>query len=376
MAARDRIVVARNKLLEGQNGEPEQDYKPLSAYEMDLTYEIKHKKPSVTIKDITMLNPGEFGCLTGLPGSGKTAVIEEFEVAFLADLHGLDIDTNCIKIDSRGGNIVVMDSERPPDDNRRSLARIEAKLNVKDNPQIIENDKIKGLKYFTLAEVPTLEHLERHLDEAYPIAKNGVVIIDGILDFVPSMNSEEDTKKMIHRIRSLSVANDATTLMTLHPNKNTDTMAGHLGSHIYRWGRACLLVRSCEADHNVKELTASFGMGKLSHAHQLPEIYFKWSTELNRHVPADKPESDVKYDINSMNQVFTEWEIKGKDKVPSKEFKERYAEIVGLTVDYVRKNHIKQAVEKGFLVSEGKGINTYYLKAEDVKNNSDDDLPF
>jgi len=187
------------------------------------------------------------------------------------------------------------------------------------------------------------------------------------------MNNEEDTREVIQWIRAMSVEQSCTTLMTLHPNKNTDTMAGHLGSNIYRWGRACLLVRNCESDKTVKELTTDFGMGKLSHADMFsfPPVYFSWSDTEKLMVGCEKPQETI-YSTKAFRKIFNQYFINSSGKeIPAGELQDAYAKEIGFKKDTARK-HIKEAYDNDFLSKSGEGRNTKYS----LKDDSNEQPPF
>jgi len=338
--------------------------KNLDRYTLKLSYQVQHKEPSIIINGSNILNPGEFGGITGLPGSGKTSAIEAFIVAFLASKHCLDnLDTLGIKIRSQGRNCALLDTERPPDDNRYSFGRIERRLKLSERQNLLtaSGEEIQGFKYLMFAQVKTLKKLKELLKTVFETGQYELIIIDGILDFVVSMNNEEDTREVIQWIRAMCVQHNCTTLMTLHPNKNTDTMAGHLGSNIYRWGRACLLVRNCDSDRTVKELTTDFSMGKLSHADMFnfSPVYFTWSNSEKLMVGCDKPQETI-YSKKAFRVIFDLWLASGKGKeIPAGELKERYASELGFKGETAKK-HIQAATSNELLVSSGQGKNTKY----------------
>ncbi len=361
-----------------QNGTEHQDIEiNLDDYKLTLDHKVQHVPDVWTINGFTILRNQEFGNICGLPGTGKSSIQETIILAFLVNFYkylnidyNLDyIDTNGIAFESSGMEMCIIDTERPPDDNRISMQHIQDALDLEKHPKLKNGNEILGLTYLMFAEEGDIPKLKVMLEKVYEDPRFKLVIIDGVLDFVASMNDDKDTSQVVKWIRTMTVKYDKVTITTLHPNKGSENLAGHLGAMIYRWCRASLLLRVNKDDRSVKELISDFDMGKLKHSdmYEFPGIYWKWSDSQKRMMPAEKPEANAKYDANAMDQVFTDWKIKGKDKVPSKEFKERYAEILGIKESGVRP-HIASAIETGFLVSEGTYNNTVYFK--------NDDLPF
>lgn len=161
--------------------------------------------------------------------------------------------------------------------------------------------------------------------------------------------------------------------MSLHPNKGTDVLAGHLGSNIYRWGRACLLVRNSESDKRVKELTTDFSMGKLSHGDMFgfQPIYFQWCDTEKLMVGCDKPQDTV-YSAKAFKKIFNEHFINGKGReIPAGKLKERYADELKFEPETAKK-HIQKAKSNGLLTMIGSGKNTVYS----IKESDNEPAPF
>ncbi len=361
-------------------GEKEEEYRPLHTYELPLEQEVKFPDATLRINGHRFLGPGEYGCFCGLPQSGKTAIIEAYTIAFLQTYHHEKIkglDTWGIEISNPGGGpLVRLDTERSPDDNVVSLRRIKRKINA-EALKLTEKYKdgasrIKGFYHHTLAEVPKFEDLKELLLEAFILAENGHLLIDGILDFALSMNNEEDTRSLLQRIRCLAVKHSVTVLMTLHPNKMSEILAGHLGSNISRWARAVALIRRCKEDKSVMELTCEFDMAKLSHAQTstFDPVYFMWREALGDFASCDKPEATV-FDRLALGEILRGALTSGSGKMKSSEVKKLYAEAIGISEDSTYR-HFKQALNAGFMMSEGKGKATVYW----LNEGDDDDDKF
>ncbi len=364
------------KLIAGEAGDNGTGQKQinLNNYELTLDYIRKHISPALTINGYIIIRNQEIMNICGLPGAGKSSILETIILAIIVNLHGLEgIDTNGIEFESSGLGACLIDTERPPDDNRVSLEHLEQMLDLENHPELRDGNRIKGLKYLMFAEEGDLDTLKAMLEEVYKDPGFKLIIIDGVLDFVSSMNDDKDSAAVVKWIRALTVKYDKVTITTLHPNKNSENMAGHLGAMIYRWCRASLLLRANKDDRSVKELVSDFDMGKLKHADMFmfPGIYWRWSTSENRMMPAEKPEPNAKYDAGFIDQIFNTWLLAAKGKkIPAKELLEQYAQLTGLTVNGVRP-HITEAVKAGYLGKDGTARGTKYYQIE-----HDDDLPF
>jgi hypothetical protein len=226
------------------------------------------------------------------------------------------------------------------------MQHIEDALDLEKHPKLKKGNEILGLTYLMFAEEGDIPKLKAMLEKVYKNTKFKVIIVDGILDFVASMNDDKDTSQVVKWIRAMTVKYDKVTITTQHPNKGSENMAGHLGAMIYRWCRASLLLRANKDDRSCKELVSDFDMGKLKHAdmYAFPGIYWRWSDSKNRMIPTDKPEADASnYDAGFLSQIFNQWLLANKGKkIPSKELHEQYAKLTRLKVGSVRP-HIKEA---------------------------------
>jgi hypothetical protein len=262
----------------------------LDDYKLTLDYEVLHALAVWTINEFTMLRNQEFGNICGLPGTGKSSILETIILAFLKNFYkhlnigyNLDhIDTNGIAFESSGLEICIIDTERPPDDNRISMQHIEDALDLEKHPKLKKGNEILGLTYLMFAEEGDIPKLKAMLEKVYKNTKFKVIIVDGILDFVASMNDDKDTSQVVKWIRAMTVKYDKVTITTQHPNKGSENMAGHLGAMIYRWCRASLLLRANKDDRSCKELVSDFDMGKLKHAdmYAFPGMYVFKQSEL------------------------------------------------------------------------------------------------
>jgi hypothetical protein len=239
---------------------------------MTFKYVKKNNKPALTLNGSTLINFGEIFCLVGLPGHGKTAICEG-----IASTHRGKTSFG-FNFNSNGKKCLFIDTERPPDDVCDSYHNIAKRLG---NAPLDEHGEIEGLIHLSLSEFGKVAELKAILERELSSGEFDLVQLDGILDFSLSMNDDKDATEVVKWVRALAVKYNCAVVLTIHPNKNSDVIAGHLGSFLYRWCRAILYVRTVKGDKSVKELTGEPEMSKLSHADlgTLDPVYFSWNHE-------------------------------------------------------------------------------------------------
>ena len=160
-------------------------------FEMTLAYEIKHKDPAIKIKGDTVINPCELFTLVSLPGAGKTNISEVIITCHIAASNEIELPDNFgIEVFPRGKKCLLIDTERPYDDNRVSLGRICKRLNIKTNSHLVVNDKLKDLTFRVFTELHELAERKAALAKLISSGEYEFVILDGVLDFVPGLNEE------------------------------------------------------------------------------------------------------------------------------------------------------------------------------------------
>lgn len=249
----------------------EVDPPPLPSREelrMTLKYVKKNNEPALLLNDQTLTHFGHVYTLVGLPGDGKTSQVEAITCTALGKpMFGYSFN-------SKGKKVLLIDTERTPDDVYDSYSNIHRRMQT-------ETD-IEDLVHLPLSAYGKIDDLKAILEREMQTEDYHLVVLDGILDFSGGMNDDKDATELVKWVRALSVKHNTATVLTIHPNKGSETIAGHLGSMLSRYSRAILYVRSVQGNKSIKELTGAPAMAKLSHGDlgALDPIYFTWdSTE-------------------------------------------------------------------------------------------------
>lgn len=254
-----------------------------AAMRMTLAYQKKNLAPALKLNGTTIINFGEVFTLVGLPGQGKSAVCEALTATALGS------PSFGLAFASAGKKILIMDTERTPDDVSDALRRIHRRADIQKD--------IERLDFFAVSELDSPDLLRKIVERQLATGDYELVILDGILDFsLVGLLDDKDAVKVIRWARSLAVKHNVALIATLHPNKGSENLPGHLGAFLYRWCRAILFTRPVKGQREVKELTAEPEMSKLSHGDvaTLEPTYFTWDakTQMLQPISSFQPRED------------------------------------------------------------------------------------
>lgn len=336
--------------------------KPLG-FEIDLDTEVAHTSPFLLLNDQPLINRGEIFVILALPGSGKTQLCAGgIASGFLDSKHNISCDSLGISFNGAVNRVLYIDTERTKDDNTKTYKSIAARLDIETRQNLISGNTIKDLDYWCMSDIPDYQTMRGRIESLLKGAKYDLLIIDGALDISPGLNDETGCKEAVVWLRSIAVKYDIGLVTTLHPNKGTETAAGHIGGFLYRFCRAMLLIRPNSNNKHVKELTADFSQGKLSHCDptRFNPSYFTWSDDDHMFTSVDEPEqSESPVNESAILEVLEDFRTEdGLRTIPAARFQEAYSLKIGKTKETARK-HLKRAVGK-LLQTIGSGKNTEY----------------
>jgi hypothetical protein len=336
-----------------------------AGFSMSVNYQIQNTVPAITLRDTQLINIGEIMTLVALPGTGKSMFCELLFAIVIANIYGLRIDQIQFNTNiPEGKGVLLIDTERPTDDCKRSFDRICKRLNLDQNKHLIDSEtgEFKNGKYVCMVDIPTVKERKEALTKLLSSGKFGLVIIDGALDLCLDMNKIEECSELVGWLRMLANKHQFSTVVTMHPNKGSEVIAGHLGAFLYRYSRAVLLIRVNKNDKDIKEVTNLFEQGKTSHGGGDLTTYFRYCTDEKLIVSVeDAPIKNGKSSIiqSTVQIIFNEYAIKGQSRIPSGELKKRVSELTGKGLD-TAKNYLSDAVELGYIHIEGNGKSTMY----------------
>lgn len=338
--------------------------KPYLGFPMSFNYEIKQVVPAIELNGNPLTFTGEILTILALPGAGKTQVMEIIACSLIQNKHSLELPYDLLgfKINNaENKNILIADTERTLDDSRKSFNRIHKRLG--NNPDLInENGFFKDLTFICIIDAESIDQRKEAIENHVKTQNYSLVIIDGILEFCKDgMVNGEDAADVVRWLRALANNYEFAVIVTLHPNKGTETMAGHIGAYLYRYSRACLLIARHRSDDEIKIISRKFPQGKASHAGELNDVFFRYDQEEGLHVLCDEPEEHkMTYDKLQLKKIFNSYLIaNGKSSIPSAELKSQYATALKIK-DRTAHKHIIDAVKDDVLEKQGSTKNTSY----------------
>lgn len=325
-------------------------------------------EPSLTSKalflgEIPLISKGEIGVIVALPSSGKSNVLEGIVAAYARakDFEPLDALSFVYTAENTtiGKKILWIDTERTNNDVLFSVKRIKHRCQI--NPS--EFDAIIDLYPFAVEITSETEAFEA-LKLLIETNEYDIVLIDGIFDFCPDINNIEKATSIVKAFRTLAVKHDIALVTTIHPNKGTDAIAGHLGAMLYRFSRAMLYIT--KEPNGLRRVTSEVGQGKLSHSSEQANAYMRWCDANGMFVTAEpiEPTVTAKYDLDVIYDIFG-----NNATISSKSFKIKYGEKTGLSEPAIKK-HIEALKNDKVIESIGNTTNTFY------KLLSDEQIPF
>lgn len=224
--------------------------------------------------------PGNLVTIISKAKTGKTTTIGAMVAAIVAahyDRH--DADTFGFTAPHTDEAVILIDTEQSPFDaytcHQRAFARASQSTDV---PWF----KHYALVGYTAAQLKS--SLEPILEQA--ASKHKAVfslILDGVADFVASVNDEAECNEFVAYLRSLAVKFNCPIICVIHSNEakmSGDDGRGHLGKQLIRKAESNLLLKKDSS--GITQITSD----KQRKAPITVEdnVAFQWSEELQRHV--------------------------------------------------------------------------------------------
>jgi hypothetical protein len=330
-----------------------------TAVKIDLTGEPSHLPKALFLGEIPLLSKGELCTIVALPSSGKSNVCEGIVASYTRakGFEPLDALSFVCPSEHATKKILWIDTERTNNDLLYSVKRLKSRCKLDAN-QLAEH-----LDFFSFVEIASPAEALKELTNLVSSGNYDAVILDGIFDFCPDINHIEKATLVVKELRALAVKYDVAIITTIHPNKGTDTIAGHLGAMLYRFSRAILYIE--KQANGVRRLTSEIGQGKLSYSSEPANSFFKWCDADNMFISCE-PQTAIptSYNIAIIHEIFT-----NETKLPSKEFKAKYSEKTGYKAATTNA-HCLAMQKDGIIESIGNTTNTIYRLL------SDETIPF
>ena len=270
------------------------------AVKIDLTGEPSHLPKALFLGDIPLLSKGELLTIVALPSSGKSNVCEGIVAAYTRakGFEPLDALNFVCPAEHATKKILWVDTERTTNDLLWSVQRLKRRCKM-DAAQLAEH-----LDFFSFVEIANPAEALKELQKLVGSGNYDKVILDGIFDLCPDINHIEKATTVVKELRAMAVKYNIVLITTIHPNKGTDVIAGHLGAMLYRFSRAILYIE--KQTNGVRRLTSEIGQGKLSYSSEPANSYFKWCDVDGMFISCE-PQTAIptSYNIAIIHEIFT-----------------------------------------------------------------------
>ena len=186
-----------------------------------------------TIQDNIIGTSGNFISISGLQKAGKSTFISAIISSAITGRAVWDFKINAYKDKFR---VCLFDTEQSNGDFNRSITRIQ-KLTNYDKAGIFQffdsflcredsPDEILKLIEYYITQTPELS----------------VLIIDGILGIVNSMNDEIESNRIIRTLKRWASQHNILIISVLHLGKKDQLSLGHIGSASDRYSQSTLII--------------------------------------------------------------------------------------------------------------------------------------
>lgn len=246
--------------------------------------------------------PGNLTTIISRAKTGKTATLGAAVAAIIASHHDKhDLDTLGFTAPHTKEAVILIDTEQSPYDAWTCHSRVLSRADSPD-PDWLHHHAMVG---FTPRQLR--DGLTQVIHEATALHQGiFTIILDGVADFVSSVNDEAETKEFIAWLRTITVAHNTPVICVIHSNegvKTGDDGRGHLGKELTRKAESNLLLKK------VGEVTTiTSEKQRKAPITEADNIAFQWSDEHQRHISCGNPSSakssksgpKPKYDAEAM----------------------------------------------------------------------------
>jgi len=325
---------------------------------------VEKEQPLITFQgddwETVLLSTDNFMGFSAHSGVGKTQAMELYaSMAIAPDCEKLSHS----RFNTPTGLIVWYDTERSMGDCVGSLKRIKDRTGAwkEENRHMLNAAGngfarliVKGLKGVEDQQAYILEHLD---DLQEPVS---LVILDGALDLVDSMNAEHEAKAFTNNLMLITKKLGCGVIVTVHANTSKDQQGsgmGHIGKAIERKCTAFLQIQAVpnEEGRDIKRITTDFPSGKVRNGRRHGvDDYFEFYDGRSHFIEyeasmAPKKESKLRNEVEGC----LEWIFANDDRLRHSELVQKYMEKSGKSGTSAKK-HIKQAADDWkFLAHDG-----------------------
>mgnify|MGYP002628665159 CR=1 FL=1 len=232
------------------------------------------KEPILTLNGSPMLTYQNVSVFVAGAGTGKSSVCEAICGAVIRENKGGD--TLGFEVSKKVKKVLFIDMERTNTDVWNSFVRMNKRAGLKQGD---EQDKalFRGLRIIT-----DLKERKESIMKLMKIHKPDLIILDGSGDLVDDPNCGKEAKGLTAWFRHLTSDFNCSIITTLHPNKGTDNMRGHVGGELLREAEGISFITKKGGIHRI---SSNHAQGKSRNSGPNDgEGLFTWSDSVNMFV--------------------------------------------------------------------------------------------
>lgn len=266
-----------NKLNKVLNSLPTAEPTPPSeppVYAPSLDDEPPNYEPVISMGGVTLCTVGGLFTVIGGAGLGKSHLITEGIVskALNPESERLLFDVN---LPTGREGVVYLDTERTQRATWEAFRRCLRRAGI-----MRQCDVPPSLRFLLLSLSNSNEERRAIAERAIDEVNAGIVIVDGIGDFVTDPNDSEESAKAVTWFLSLAKVRGFGITTSLHSNPmNLDKGRGHLGSDLWRRSD-CYGSIITNATTDTRTFTTRRQLGKVRHG-RFVEGSFRWDEQTN-----------------------------------------------------------------------------------------------
>jgi hypothetical protein len=261
--------------------------------------------------------PGNIQTLISRAKTGKTATIGGVIAAIVASHHDRSgLDTLGFTAPHTREAVVLIDTEQSPYDaftcHQRALNRAQEPA----DPEWLHHYAMVGYGVKELRDMLVAALTKAKSDHGGIF----MTILDGVADFVQSVNDEAECNDFQTWLRALSITYNCPILCVIHSNEavqSGDDGRGHLGKQLTRKAESNLLLKK---ENGVTTITSE--KQRKAPITEEDGVSFQWSDSAGRHVSCKLPEK--KSGAPTKHRFIDYLSIMPTDKLKAKRFTELY----------------------------------------------------
>ena len=219
--------------------------KKYEGFRISTTRPLIDSIPVISINGTSISTEGSLTVLSGDSKSGKSALCNVILAGAICSIGqdydgfiGIDIQPNYLS-----KAVIHFDTEQSQQQHYKSFKyNILKRVNLNQEPSIYYSYNIRRI------DISKYKDLCKDIFRACFEINNGIhlAVIDGVADFIKSVNDEEESNAIIKYFEQLAVEFKTPIILVVHFNPKSDKQRGHLGSQLQRKAESVLAIKKNE----------------------------------------------------------------------------------------------------------------------------------